>query len=157
MASSAWSALPDNAHFAWNAWATPPLTGRNEYIAAYTRLAPLNLTPPLFPRTTDTTDTLFNIQLFPISNDPPEVMLTWDYIGANDSLLLVYALTTFSNRLTPKPSKLTIVYAGEAYETLIQFLLPAKTPVVHIRLDIIDGNSGSIRSQILTRFTPTWL
>ncbi len=156
IAHRAWEALTPQSQHAWNEYATYPATGRNTYIAAYIRLKYLTRPVPNQPTNPTLIGFLENFALTPNAGDPPSASLSWDNTVGSDTDIIFYAYGTYSNRTTPKPSKLLRVGHGNCTDFDATLAIKAKTTVLHLRLELVNPSSGDVATTILLRFTPIW-
>lgn len=151
LAHSAWNALTDDNRRAWDAIATYPATGRNTYIRAYTILNKLGYAPHASPNPAETPTAIAVKSAFIDVGPPVSVYAAWTDTGSITNMVLAYTYPTFSQRATPKPSKL--IYTGFAQANVHSMLVFPKflADLIWLRLDIVSPGTGKFFGSTLIR------
>jgi len=152
----AWENLSDANQAAWSTMTTPPISGRNLFIATYTRWLMAGLPDQPLPQRHSSIDKIGPITMTPFSSNPPVVVLTHTYSGDIDSFLLIYTLASYSHRQTPTPSKLTFSMLSAAWGGYHDVPVKCAAPVIHCRLEIIDSVNGQTLGITLIRSIIDW-
>lgn len=152
-AGVAWNALTDAQRASWENIADYPATGRNQYVAAFTKLGRAGLTPAASAPVTSQTATIkLTVKTIDIA-DPYTIRLAWTRTGAFNAVLFFYHQGTWSNRATPKPRKLTIVGTSAMFPSDWAGAPPFGAPVNWLRADILDRFTGRLLGSTLVKLT----
>jgi hypothetical protein len=152
-AHSSWMSQPPSIKDAWNAYATPPLTGRMAYIGAAIRNFAIGLAAPMYsPLDPDIFATPYNFALFGAPPPPPGGRLVWIANLLDTNKILIYLRNTPGPTM-PNKRKFTFIASVSASTMLYDLPYPAPTPFGAIRIVYWDPIHGHEFWTIGGRFT----
>jgi hypothetical protein len=155
-AQSAWVALTDIEKAAWQAFATPPETGRNTFVAHWIRWQIMNLPGNPEPVHHTSYSRLENLSWLPSGIYPPSIELSYDYYGDGSAYLIYKTLATYSNRQSPTPAKMLVSGVSGIDLPPYNFYPKVAAPVIHVRLEVIDNVNASIIETLQYRLEISW-
>jgi hypothetical protein len=153
-AHDAWLTLTPLEQSSWLIFAGPHETARNVYTAAFIRLSYADILPLPSAIHVAQDEYIFNITAdvyAPPASDPPLLSLRWSVSGNPQNVLNIWVYQTWSNRELPKPAKFVRRSYVAAADMGVDLFLPIDSPVVWVRIEVINWDNGQVSAKHLIR------
>ena len=157
LAHRAWEALTDANRAAWDSHATHPSTGRNTYVAMWTRFTQAEYEPIVAPTRETELDLLQDLRVSTDISFPNEVRVDWTPNPAAFTLLKFFLLSTYSGRSLPTLNQMRYESTALSFDDHRIMYPKIIAPVYHVRVDQYSLETGDRLSRHLFRIlNPGW-
>lgn len=155
-AYDSWMSLTDEQRDSWNAARSGTKSALNAYTAAHVRISHAGNLPSSQYQTTPGSFSFRNPTAEFYTTNPDgsaSCVVYWDPAGTAEALMNIYVLSCFSNRATPKPSKLIYRTSALLSDAGALFAIPFLGTTTWVRLELVDPLAGSVTQTALVRLT----